>query len=72
MKVLSVSLHAAENFGGFVAGTINAEKHHLEIEETDKGVIVSSKACRKLVPWSNIRGIDYFLDSGAAPVVATR
>jgi hypothetical protein len=59
MEILSVSLHMAENFGGFVAGTINSEKHSLKIVQTEYGVLVTGRGCSKLVPFTNIRGIDY-------------
>jgi hypothetical protein len=59
MEILSVSLAMAENFGGFVAGTINAEKHFLKMVQTEHGVLVTGKGCSKLVPFTNIRGIDY-------------
>lgn len=64
MEILSVNLHMAENFGGFVAGTINSEKHFLKITEVDKGVLVEGAKCSKLVPWGNIRGIDYKTKEG--------
>lgn len=64
MDILSVSLHIAQNFGGFVAGTINSEKHFLKISQTENGVVVEGKGCRKLVPWSNIQGIDYKTEEG--------
>lgn len=72
MKILSVSLHVAQNIGGQVAGTINAEKHFIDIEETDRGVLFTKKGCRKLVPWSNIQGIDYYAEDGSVTVVPTR
>jgi hypothetical protein len=58
-EILSVSLAMAENFGGFVAGTINADKHFLKLTQTVNGVFVEGKGCAKLVPFTNIRGIDY-------------
>lgn len=64
MEILSVSLHIAQNFGGFVAGTINSEKHFLKITENTQGVLVEGRACKKLVPWSNIQGVDYKTEEG--------
>jgi hypothetical protein len=58
-EILSVSLAMAENFGGFVAGTINSEKHFLKITRVEDGVLVEGKGCAKFVPLTNIRGIDY-------------
>lgn len=59
MEILSVNLHVAQNFGGFVAGTINAEKHNLKITADINGVLVEGRGCKKLVPFSNIQGVDY-------------
>ena len=63
-QILSVSLAMAENFGGFVAGTINAELHFLDIQRVDNGVQVTGKGCNKFVPFTNIRGIDYKTEDG--------
>ena len=77
-KILSVTTHMAQNYGGLVAGTINSEKHNLEITQTEFGVQVyrapnpeGSKGCNKLVSWANILCIDYYFDDGKAPVVGT-
>jgi hypothetical protein len=68
-KILSVSLAMAENFGGFVAGTINAKKHFLKITRTRDGIFVEGEGCSKEVLFSNIRGIDY--ETAEGTVVGT-
>lgn len=71
-KVLAVTLHLAENFGEFVTGTVNVSKYkNIILTQEEKGIRAIGPKCNKLVPWSNIRGVDYFFADGSIPVVNT-
>lgn len=71
MKIKALSLHVALNFGGFVAGTLNIDniEKSFKFTEQENGILVERPTCRKLVPWSNIQSIDYYLEDGSEPVV---
>jgi hypothetical protein len=67
--VFCINLHLAQNFGGFVTSTLNTRNHNgFSLRQTEEGVRVKGPKCNKLVPWSNIRDIDYILPSGELPV----
>jgi hypothetical protein len=68
-KVFCINLHMAQNFGGFVTSTLNTRNHTgYTLEETERGVKVVGPKCNKLVPWGNLRDVDYLLANGETPV----
>ena len=68
-KVFCINLHMAQNFGGFVTGTLNTRNHlGYSLEQVKEGIRVKGPKCNKLVPWTNIRDVDYVLDNGELPV----
>ena len=68
-KVFSIELHAGVNFGGFVAGMLTAENgHNLILSEELNGIRVRGPKCNKLLPWSAMKGVDYYNEDGTKPV----
>jgi hypothetical protein len=67
--VFCINLHLAQNFGGFVTSTLSTKNHAgFSLTQIDKGIRVKGPKCNKLVPWSNLRDVDYVLPSGELPV----
>ena len=68
-KVYGIVLQDGVNFGGQVKSSINMKNDtgHT-FTETDKGIRVKGPKCNKLVPWSNLKDVDYYLEDGSAPV----
>ena len=70
-KIFCINLHVAQNFGGFVTSTLNVFNHKTYTLDADiNGVRVRGPKCNKLVPWGNLRDIDYILPTGELPVSA--
>ena len=71
-QVFAVELHMGLNFGGFVTGTLNTRNNAgYTLEETDFGIRVKGPKCNKFIPWANIKGVDYTLENGEAPVAGS-
>jgi len=62
MEIKQLNLHIAQMVGGQMVGTVNAAKLAVVMEETPVGVYITGPKTQKLIPYSNIQGIDYVID----------
>jgi hypothetical protein len=59
--IKSVQLHVAQQIEGAVRGFVSAEDKHYKVALTltELGVLIQGKKTNKLVPFTNIQGIDF-------------
>lgn len=75
-KVFGITMHVAENFGKTVTANLNVDttKGIYTFERDIDGIIVNRAPTAgqvgtcKLIPWANLRGVDFYLPDGTAPV----
>lgn len=74
IKIIAISSHAAQLITGNVRGHIHGEKAGvtLTFDEDGDGVWVRGKQTNKLIPFSNIQGLDVQEMGQEAPVTATK
>jgi hypothetical protein len=61
-EIAQLNLHVAQMVAGQMVATINAERLKVTMEENASGVRVKGFKTNKLIPFSNIQGIDYKLE----------
>lgn len=67
-RVYGIVLQDGVNFGGQVKSSVNTLNDKFSFQQTEKGIRVRGHKCNKLVPWANLKDVDYYLDDGTAPV----
>lgn len=74
MKIIAISTHAAQTVTGQVRGHIHYEKAEVELtfDEQGRGVWVRGKGTNKLIPFSNIQGLDVLEEGRERPITATK
>lgn len=68
-EVISIDLRDAQSIEGLVIRFVNADSSNVKLTQEDKGIRVRGKKTNKLVPFSNIRSIDYLEEGQPRPVV---
>ena len=72
LGIQAISMRDAQNVQGLVVGFVNAEKMGVTITMSKDGVRIKGTQTNKLVPYSNIRSIDFEATETSKPVVGTR
>lgn len=74
MKIIAITTHAAQTITGNVRGHIHAEKAEVELtfDDQNRGVWVRGRGTNKLIPFSNIQGLDILEEGREKPITATK
>lgn len=60
-EILSLNLHVGQFVSGQMCTNVNADKHKVVMTLTPVGVEIIGSQTDKIIPFSNIQGIDYRL-----------
>lgn len=60
-KIIALNLHVGQHITGNVRTSVNAVKHEVVMSLSEIGVVVIGKDTHKLIPYSNVQGIDFEL-----------
>lgn len=62
-KVVRITLHVGQQITGTVRTSVDTDLHKAKMTLTDAGVLIDGHMTKKLIPFSNIQGIDFDLNS---------